>query len=147
MYDTYTDLEELCGTVSKELEKANKKIASSGSLSAGDVDYVDKLTHTLKSIKTTMAMIEADEGYSSAPYDRTYGTSYARGRRNAPRDSMGRYSGEDRRYSERGAERGYSSRYSRDNGMADDLREMMQDAPNDTIRRELQKVIDKIENM
>lgn len=31
--------------------------------------------------------------------------------------------------------------------MADDLREMMQDAPNDTIRRELQKVIDRIENM
>jgi len=147
MHDLYKDLEDMCEIVSKELASATRKASSANGLSNSDTELIDRLTHTLKSIKTTMAMMEADEGYSSAPYDRTYGTSYARGRRNAPRDSMGRYSGEDRRYSERGSERGYSSRYSRDNGMADDLREMMQDAPNDTIRRELQKVIDRIENM
>ena len=49
-------------------------------------------------------MMEAeDEGYSGRMSNRSYGgmsyadygRSYARGRRNAPRDSMGRYSGGD----------------------------------------------------
>lgn len=73
MHETYRELEELCETVSEELKKANDKIRTSDGLSAGDVEYLDKLTHMLKSIKTTMAMIEP-EGYSGR------------------RDSRGRYS-------------------------------------------------------
>ena len=62
------------------------------------------------------------------------GRSYARGRgRNAKRDSMGRYS------SERG--------YSRDEEMIAELRELMEDAPDDKTRREFQKFISKIEMM
>lgn len=117
MDDKIKTLYEICETISRELEDANEKIRKAGGkLSAGDVDYIDKLTHTIKSLKTTIAMMEAegdDDGYSSRGYMSRYpyyggnvyrnegnmggntsnARSYARGRgRNAKRDSMGRYS-------------------------------------------------------
>ena len=150
--DYEKDLHELCETISHEIADANEKIrAAGGKLSGGDYDTIDKLTHSLKSIKTTIAMMEdEDEGYSSRAYPggmggnyRMYprggsynggsyrGGSYARGR-NARRDSMGRYSGDG---------------YSRDEGMAEELRGLMEDAPNDTIKRDLQRIVEKIEQM
>lgn len=55
-------LYDLCEVISRELDECNEKIRQAGGkLSAGDVDYLDKLTHALKSIKTTIAMMEADE--------------------------------------------------------------------------------------
>lgn len=106
MHEKLETLYELCETVDRELREAVDKMRSAGGkLTAGDVDYIDKLTHTLKSVKTTIAMMEAEDeegGYSNR-YSRTYyprmsyadgGRSYA-GRRNARRDSMGRYSRDD----------------------------------------------------
>lgn len=63
----------------------------------GELEYLDKLTHAIKCVKTTVAMLEAQEGGDgySQRYSYDEGSSYARGRRNAPRDSMGRYSGDD----------------------------------------------------
>ena len=90
---------------------------------------IDALTHAIKSIKTTMAMMEADSDHS---YARGRG-SYARGR-NARRDSMGRYS----------REQGYSMA---NDGMIMELRELMQDAPDERTRMEFQKFIRKIEQM
>lgn len=79
-------LYELRDMLMEELEKCTDK----GELSAGSLEIVDKLTHSIKSIDTILAMEEAgysnDDGYSYRGY------SYARGRRNARRDSMGRYS-------------------------------------------------------
>jgi hypothetical protein len=71
-------LYDLCDTVSKELESANEKINSAGGeLSAGDLGYLDKLTHTMKSLQTTIAVIEAEhDGYSRGRSMR--GNSYAR---------------------------------------------------------------------
>ena len=75
-------MEELREMLCEELDKITKK----GELSAGSLDVIDKLTHSIKSIDTIMAMDDA--GYSNES-----GYSYARGRgRNARRDSMGRYS-------------------------------------------------------
>lgn len=132
----YESLEELCGKVSKELEKANGKL--SGTMSAGDVEYIDKLTHTLKSIKTTMAMMDADEGYSSDAYGNTGGTRGYSHRTYPRRDSMGRYS-----------RRGYSRNgYSMDGGeMVEELRDLMESAPDERTKREFHKFIEKIENM
>lgn len=143
--DYMNDLHELCETISREIGEANEKIRNAGGkLSPGDVDYIDKLTHTLKSIKATIAMVEAEDedGYSNRSYPDMGGSyrysreggsyrggSYARGR-NARRDSMGRYS----------RERGYS----RDEGMAEELRGLMQEAP-EHIKRDLQRVVEKIE--
>lgn len=100
-------LYDVCETLNRELEESNEKIRKAGGkLSAGDLEVVDKLTHAIKSVKTTIAMIE-NEGDYSRDYDgmgnsmnrrsmdsRTMrGRSNARGRTgNVRRDSMGRYS-------------------------------------------------------
>lgn len=136
------NLEELCEAVERDLEESNEKIrAAGGKLSAGDVEYVDKLTHTLKSIKTTLAMLEYDDedGYSQRggmSYARDGrggmrgGSSYARGRMNARRDSRGRYSREG----------GYS--YAEDfHGM---LEEAMMAAPNEQTREKLRRMMNEM---
>ena len=75
-------MEELREMLCEELDKITKK----GELSTGSLDVIDKLTHSIKSIDTIIAM--EDAGYSNES-----GYSYARGRgRYAKRDSMGRYS-------------------------------------------------------
>lgn len=138
--DYTKDLHEMCETLSREIGEANEKIrAAGGKLSAGDLDYVDKLTHALKSVKATVAMMEDEDGYSgyypmggTYTYDRggSYrGGSYA-GRRNARRDSMGRYSGE----------RGYSR-----NDLSDKMRDLMEDAPDERTRQEIQRMVEKLE--
>lgn len=72
-------------------------IAKRGELSPGSLETVDKLTHSLKSVETVLAMNGYDEDGTS--YDGGNGgnagggMSGARGR-NARRDSMGRYSRE-----------------------------------------------------
>ena len=157
MEEKIKTLYELCETISRELEDANEKIRKAGGkVSAGDVDYIDKLTHTLKSVKTTIAMMESEEDGYSGRYMPMYGGmsyerggnrgssyvggSYARGRgSNARRDSMGRYSREN----------GYSRNYSYADGMEDllsDMKEMMGDLPEEK-RREVQRFVDKMERM
>ena len=147
MKEHIEELYDLCETVSKEIAEANKKIRSgNGKLSAGDVEYLDKLTHMMKSIKTTIAMMESeDEGgysgnYGPMWYGRSYaeddsrGMSRARGR-NTRRDSMGRYS--------------RTGGYSYADGMEEllsEMRGMMSELPEDK-RREVQRFVDKMERM
>lgn len=147
MVDNLKDLNELCETISRAINQANEKIrGAGGKLSAGDAEYVNRLAHTLKSIKSVIKMeeeSEMDDGYSERMYSRGYdrggsyrgsyndGGSYGRGRMNARRDSMGRYSSNDG--------------YSRGGNMVDELRDLMQDAPNDQVRQEMQRLIDKME--
>ena len=111
--DFINELYDLCETLERELKRVNQKLEkSSGELTGDDLSYIQKLTHSLKSIKTTIAMMEAEDGYSSddgydgGSYNRgtsNRGGSYARGRgRNAKRDSMGRYSSNDGGYSRHG---------------------------------------------
>lgn len=98
-------MEELRDMLCEELEKLTK----TKELSAGSLDAVDKLTHSIKSIDTIMAMEEA--GYSNdGSYDNgMHNYSGARGRNGyARRDSMGRYSREGRSYGR------YSRNYSGD---------------------------------
>lgn len=137
-------LYELKDKLCQELEEYGDKELSAGSLST-----IDSLAHTIKNLDKIIESYE-EEDYSGAYYDGSYegtgnmGGSYprrysrergrgsyamARGRgRNARRDSMGRYS--------------------RDNKMmAQELRDLMEDAPNEHIKMELQKVIQKVESM
>ena len=59
----------LCETATEELMNANEKIRyAEGKLTSGDVDYLDKLTHMIKSIETTMAMLEGEDGYYKKSY-------------------------------------------------------------------------------
>ena len=139
------DLYDLCETVSHEIGEANEKIrAAGGKLSGADVDYIDKLTHTMKSIKTTIAMAEAKErdGESGCyPYMggyRSYENGMRGGRSNARRrDSIGRYSRENRGYSRDDAKSDF----------IDDVRELMRDAPDERIKMRFKDFIREIENV
>ena len=93
------------------------QIAEKGELTAGNLETVDKLTHSIKSVDTIMAM--QDAGYSERSYPRY---SYAR------RDSMGRYSrGEDH--------------------VVMELREAMEATRDPAMRDEIKRLIDKAERM
>lgn len=80
-----------------EYEDKMKKM-NGGKLSVQDLDKIHKLTDTVKNI-CKIDMLDDEEGYSEDGHymgeGRIYGTSYARGRRYAKRDSMGRYSRDD----------------------------------------------------
>jgi len=142
--DYTKDMEMACELLHEQISDLIRKIKNNG-MSTGDLEKLDKLTHSLKSVKGTMQMEQADEeGYSGrypywmgGAYADGNGSSmntgsYARGRgRNARRDSMGRYSGEY----------GYSR-----NDLADKMRELMADAPDDRTRQEIQRMVEKLEN-
>ncbi len=80
-----------------EYEEKAKKM-SGGKVSQTELDRIHKLTDTVKNICKIDAL-DDEEGYSEDGHymgeGRIYGTSYARGRRYAKRDSMGRYSRDD----------------------------------------------------
>lgn len=144
MEDKLEMLHRLCKRITEKLEECERNLSVSKDMSVSDIEIVDKLTHTLKSIKTTIAMMEAEEEggesrrsyeggnsgrwYPGYTYDggasmrRSYdggsydGGSYADGMSNRRgRDSMGRYTSRD------GG--GYSGHGSVDDIM-DDLRDM-----------------------
>lgn len=129
----------VCEKLSDELENANRRVEKSGKLSTADIEYLDKLTHAIKSVETIIAMKEAREGEEE--YSRDYpryryydheGNSYARGRTgNVRRDSMGRYSEDN---------------YSRDNkDMVHELRDLMNMTTDEHTRKEIQHMIDDME--
>lgn len=151
--DLYNDLEEICERLSKELKKANEKL-NGRELSGADAAYMDQLLHSLKSVKTVMAMMDSesyDDGrsydgrsYEGRSYEGRSGRSGRSGRRS--RDSRGRYSGD---YSGMRYSGEYSGRrgYSRDDEMISELRELMEDAPDEQTRNDLQRMISRMEMM
>lgn len=138
----YESLESICKVLTKELSKVVEKIEGSGNvISPSDVEYVNNLTHAIKSVETTKAMLSAENGGS---YDdgmsRNDGYSNRGRGRYARRDSNGRYASDG--YSER-----YSNGYSRANEMVSELRNLMEDAPDEHTKMEFKKFISKIESM
>lgn len=110
MKELYELKEKLCD----ELKEYGKK-----ELSAGSLDVIDKLAHSVKNIDK---IIEG-EGYSGARYHDGISTR---------RDARGRY-----------MSHGYSYNYD----MIAELRELMNDAPDDKTRQEFKRFISKIESM
>lgn len=135
-------MEELRKTLEKELEK----IAAKGTINETDLAHIDKLTHSIKSIDTIMAMQEAGYSEDAYPYY-DGGNSYARGRR---RDSMGRYSRDGGySYARRGRDgdgdgRYYEDGYSRGGSMREQLEMMMRDASNETEREALRRAMNQM---
>lgn len=130
-------LYDVCETLNRELEEANEKIRKAGGkMSAGDLEVVDKLTHAIKSVKTTIAMIEKEDDYSR-DYDgmsgnmnrRTMrGMSNARGRTgDVRRDSMSRY-----------------SRAEAEDAMMDALEDYMETVTDPNKKREVERFIEKM---
>jgi hypothetical protein len=150
--DLLKEVYDLKETVGHKIAQANKKIkANGGDIANDDVEIIDKLTHSLKSLVTTCAMLEAedDDGGYSGRYMPNWnpGITYGRDRR----DGGNSYENRDGNSGNRG---GYSrNRYSRENrngysrtgDMHDQLREMMEDAPDDVTRMEIKKLMDKMD--
>lgn len=134
----------ICG----ELEELERKSEKEG-LSMAEIQYGDTLAHFKKNLLKSEEMMDGGEysmtgnsyrrgqsyrdGMSMRNEDR-YSRSYARGRRNARRDSMGRYSREG----------GYSMASEE---MIAELHELMEDAPDEKTRQEFHRFIQKIESM
>lgn len=151
--DYIKTLYDICDMLGDQLTDSVSRLRSAGGkINNQDADYIDKLTHSLKSVKCVISMDEEEDngsyddgmsnrGYSRNSYRGSYrgssyrdGGSYARGRgRNARRDSMGRYSSDDG--------------YSRGDDMVEELRSMMESAPDDKTRQEFQRFISKMEQM
>ena len=137
-------LYELKDKLMKELEE----YADNGKFSKEDVEAIKYTASAIDHIcnivedadgEYSEAMMPMGDGYTYAR-SRSYarggrsGRSYARGRMNARRDAMGRYSREG----------GYSSA---GEDIAEQLRDMMQDAPDEHIRMEIERLANKVEKM
>ena len=142
MHGIYNLKDTLCA----ELEEYGKK----DQLASGDLEIIDKLSHAMKNIEKIIANYE-EGGYSSRMYDeRMMPPMPYYGRNNGyAREGYGRNGG----YSREGRYN-MSNRYSRggryytaDPGMVDELRDLMNDAPDENTRKEFQRLIDKLENM
>lgn len=115
-----------------------EEIAEKGELTAGSLDTIDKLTHSIKSIATVMAMEGDDYSYDDGMGNRggSYrGGSYARRRR----DSMGRYS--------RRARRGGYSRDEETDKMVMKLEKMMNETADMNAKNAIQQAISAIDMM
>ena len=126
------ELMKLKDTLCEELEEYSKK----SKMSAGDLEVVDKLTHTIKNLDKIIENYDDYSGMMEGDYSRRR-YSMARGQR---RDSRGRYSSRD------GYSREYRDGYS-GHDMVMELKEMMEDAPDERTRMEFEKFIHKMEMM
>lgn len=110
-------------------------------MTMGDLETIDKLLHSIKNAyKIDMYEEQEDmqysedgwnirkmrEPYGYEPYER--GSSYARGRMRAKRDSMGRYSRADKKEM-----------------MIDKLEDMMDEVDDEKDRQEFRKLISRLE--
>ena len=145
-------LYDLCDVISRELDECSEKIRQAGGkLSAGDVDYLDKLTHSLKSIKTTIAMMEAGEedegGYSGRympwhTYDNGSMNNSRRGGRSYARGNRGRMNNNPTGRNQYSREGGYS--YAEDmEATKDEMRELAQKMPEEH-RRKIERALDEL---
>lgn len=154
--DIYKELCDLKETIANEIGQANKEIKKAGGdLNTGDIEMIDKLTHSMKSLITACAMLESEEnGYSERYMPMGYGYeggSYAsrRGYSREGRENRngGGYSGNYGSYA-----RG-ESRYSRENRNGysrmdwnEHLRMMMDEAPDEQTRMDIKKLMDRMAN-
>lgn len=117
------ELEKMCETLTQELSKANSKLErTNGDVSPGMLEYVDKLTHSIKSVKSIM-----ESGHS---YRGDRGGSYHDGSYDGGYDNSRNYSGR---------------RYSRNTEMVSKLRGLMDQAPE--MREDFERIISKVETM
>lgn len=117
-----------------------KEYGRKGELTSGTLEVVDKLSHAIKNLCKIIEACEEEEGYSNmygGSYEGMRGGSYARGGRR----------GGGRRGANQYGSYGMGGGYSRDHEMIAELRELMQDAPNEHVRKEFERFISKVENM
>lgn len=150
------ELYKLKETLCNELEEYSKK----GKMSAGDLEIVDKLSHAIKNIDKIIEKYDESEYSGAMGYSNRM--SYGRGGYSNERGGRGGYSNERGGYYNndysmaRGDGRGRGSNARRDSmgryaseghDMVMELREMMEEAPDERTRMEFEKFIRKMEQM
>lgn len=159
-------MQNLCDTldyVYRDLAKVNRQVRDAGGeLNPSNMEYIDKLTHTIKSLETTKAMKEASEDQGRGEYgargDRGgYGMRYPGGyypgsmypvggyrdgyADGGMRDGYGMRGGYRDGYG-RNQDRDAAGRYADDMGMRDKLRTMMANTRDENTRQEIQRMMD-----
>lgn len=139
-------LYELCETLTRELEDVFKKVSQSG-MNSTMLEYIDKLTHSLKSVKTIIAMEESKGGnYGNNDGYGTYNRYYANP--NSADYGSGGYSdggyGEGDGYGRRG--RDSMGRYTSGGDLAQELQKLIGQAPTPQIRMDMEHLAQKINN-
>ena len=131
MKNIIDELYETKEAVGYEIGEANKRIKNAGGkISTADLDVIDKLTHTMKSLVTTCAMLEAEEsGYSESYPMPMGGSSYGRNDRGMSYASR-------RNYTRNG--------YSRTGDTREQLRQMMDNAPDEQTRMEIRNLMERM---
>ena len=124
MKELYDLKDRLCDTL--------KEYGRKGELSAGALDIVDKLAHTVKNLDKIIGAYESE--YSNHGLDDAKVYSMNRG---FYRESSARKRDDDLGYDSHG--------YSRGNFTAK-LRELMNDAPDDHTRTEIHRLIEKMDD-
>ncbi len=129
-----------------ELEDLEKKATKSGGLSASDVEYADKLASLKKNLLKGDMMYSEMEEYSGEYYSNA-GGSYARGnnRSNRGANQYGSYAtGRNRNRMGRYSSEGGYSRAAED--MVKQLRNLMEEAPDEETRMDIHRIIQNIES-
>lgn len=118
-------MQKLCEYVDAELGEIERK-TNGGKLSMAELEYADKLAHLKKSLLTNKAM---EKSNSYGDYD--------------ARDGRGRYRDSNYNVERIGRRGGY-----RDDGdMMDELRDMMEYAPNEQTRRKIRDFMSELKTM
>jgi len=141
-------LEGLLKLIWNEIEAINK---NGKFKSREEIDSVYKLVDIAKDTMEIFCMEDDmngdsyDDGMSYERGRRYDGMSYARGRRNARRDERGRYSrdGYMDSYNDGRSMRGYSRADSKED-YKNQLRMMMEDAPDENTRQSIKRMIDSM---
>ena len=141
MQDLYELKEMLC----KELKEYGKK----GEMSTGSLDVVDKLAHTIKNLDKIIETYEEEEYSGAYPMYGTYeggqsGRSYRGGRSGYSREGSYARGRGGRRYSRDSYSR---EGYSRHGDMVEQLRDLMEEAPDERTRKEIERLVQKMEQM
>ena len=125
-------MHKLIDYVCSELDTLEHKVNNGSKLTMAETQYMDTLAHARKNLLTGDAMMDGGESGYYMP-NRMYGNSYGRDSYDDSyrRDSMGRY----------------SSRRSYDSGLAEELRDIMEKTPDESVKRDIKRAIDKIERM
>ena len=146
-------MHKLIDYICDELDDLERKAGSGEKLSVAEIEYMSLLAESKKDLLKGEELM--DGGYSGRGYSRR---GYSRREGRESRDGRMYYDG--RAYEGRSYERGrggssrrgsmgrYSNDYSMDtDSMISELSEMMNEAPDERTRKEIQKLIDKIEMM
>jgi hypothetical protein len=136
-------MHKLCDYLTDELKELEDKVARGGKLSRTEIEDGKNIAKFKMALLTNDAMERGGGESEMYPYMGGY-RSYDDGMRDSRRgrsgarrrDAMGRYSRENR---------GYSRADARED-MIEDLRELMNEAPDETTKKHYQKFIRELEN-